>query len=62
MAVVNAISTRPATKAGGRLRLVAVLSDPASIGHDLSGVGLAVDPPAIAAARPPPQRELDLVF
>ena len=28
----------------------------------LSGVGLAADPPAVAAARPPPQRELDLVY
>ncbi len=26
-----------------------------------SGVVLAADPPAIAAARPPPQRELDQV-
>ena len=47
---------------GGRLGLVAVLSDPASIGRYLSGVGLAAAPPAVAAARPPPQRELDLVF
>ena len=47
---------------GGRLGLVAVLSDPASIGRYLSGVGLAADPPAMAAARPPPQRELDLVY
>jgi hypothetical protein len=47
---------------GGRLRLVAVLSDAASIVRYLSGVRLAADPPAVAAARPPPQRELDLVF
>ena len=46
---------------GGRLGLVAVLSDPASIGRYLSGVGLAADPPAMAAARPPTQRELDLI-
>ena len=45
---------------GGRLRLVEVLSDPASIYSYLSGVGLAADPPAMAAVRPPPQRELDL--
>ena len=25
-------------------------------------VGLATEPPAIAAVRPPPQRKLDLVF
>ena len=47
---------------GGRLGLVAVLSGPASIGRYLSGVGLAAYAPAMAAARPPPQRELDLVF
>ena len=47
---------------GGRLGLVAVLSDAASIGRYLSGVGLAAAPPAVAAARPPPQRELDLVY
>ena len=35
---------------------------PASIGRYLSGVGLAAEPPAIAATRPPPQRESDLVF
>ena len=47
---------------GGRLRLVVVLSDAVSIGRYLSGVGLAAEPPAIAATRPPPQRESDLVF
>jgi hypothetical protein len=46
---------------GGRLRLVAALTDPGSIGTYLTGVGLAADPPAMAPARPPPQRELDLV-
>ena len=47
---------------GGRLGLVAELSDPASIGRYLRGVGLAAEPPAVAAARPPPQRALDLFF
>ena len=47
---------------GGRLGLVAVLSDPVSIGRYLSGVGLAAAPPAMSVARPPPQRELDLVY
>ena len=41
----------------GRLGLVAVLSDAASMGRYLSGVGLAAEPPAVAAARPPPQHE-----
>ena len=39
---------------GGRLGLVAELSDPASIGRYLRGVGLAAEPPA--------QRALDLFF
>ena len=45
-----------APNAAGR-RLVV----PASIHSYLSGVGLAADPPPMAVARPPPQRELDLV-
>ena len=46
---------------GGRLRRGVMLRDAASIVRYLSGVRLAADPPAVAAARPPPQRELDLV-
>ena len=62
LARVFAVDVTRCPSCGGRLRLVAVLSDPASIGRYLSGVGLAADPPAVAAARSPPQRELDLVF
>jgi len=40
--------------ADARLLLVAVLCAPASIRRYLSGVGLAADPPAMAAARPLP--------
>ena len=47
---------------GGRLRRVTVQNGTGSIGHYLSGVGLAAAPPAVAAARTPPQRELDLVY
>ena len=46
---------------GGGLRLVAVLSDPATIRTYLTGAGLAAAPPASAAARSPPQRALELV-
>ena len=62
LAQVFAVDVTLCPSCGGRLRLVAVLSDPASIRRYLSGVGLAAEPPAMAAARPPPQRELDLVF
>ena len=54
LARVFAVDVTRCPRCGGRLGLVAVLSDPASIGRYLSGVGLA--------AEPPPPRELDLVF
>jgi hypothetical protein len=62
LARVFAVDVMRRPSCGGRLGLVAVLSDAASIGRYLSGVGLAAAPPAVAAARPPPQRELDLVY
>jgi len=46
---------------GGRLQWVAALTDPDSIRTYLTGIGLSAEPPAIAPARPPPQRELDLL-
>ena len=60
--MVFAVDVTFCQSCGGRLGLVAVLSDPSLIGRYLSGVGLAAYPPAVAAARPPPQRELDLVY
>ena len=62
LARVFAVDVTRCPRCGGRLGLVAVLSDAASIGRYLSGVGLAATPPAIAVARPPPPRELDLVY
>ena len=46
---------------GGGQRLVAVLTDPATICTYITGVGLAAEPSSIAAARPSPQRALELV-
>ena len=46
---------------GGGQRLVTVLTDPDTICTYLTGVGLAAEPSAIAAARPSPQRALELV-
>ena len=40
---------------GGRLRIIAALTDPASIRCYLTGVGLSARPPALAPARTPPQ-------
>ncbi|MBN2714830.1 MAG: transposase [Deltaproteobacteria bacterium] len=44
---------------GGRMRMVAVLTDPVSIKKYLDGVGLPSSAPEIAPARPPPQEEFD---
>jgi len=44
---------------GGDMRIVACLTDPASIRRYLKGVGLPTEPPEIAPARSPPQRDID---
>ena len=44
---------------GGRMKIVAALTDPHSIRTYLEGVGLPARPPPIAPARPDLQRELD---
>ena len=61
LARVFAIDVSICPRCGGPMRLIAALTDPDSIRTYLSGVGLPAEPPAIAPARPPPQRELDLV-
>jgi hypothetical protein len=45
---------------GGRMKIVAAVTDPRSIGRYLKGVGLPWRAPPIAPARPPPQHEFDL--
>ena len=47
---------------GGRMRIIAALTDEVSTRHYLKGVGLPAEPPPIAPARPPPQRELELLW
>ena len=44
---------------GGRMRIIAALTERASIRPYLEGVGLPARPPLIASARPHPQSELD---
>jgi hypothetical protein len=44
---------------GGRMRMVAALTDPASIKAYLDGVGLPSEIPQIKPARPPPQVEFE---
>jgi hypothetical protein len=41
------------------MKIVAAVTDPASVRRYLEGVGLPADPPLIASARPPPQLDLD---
>lgn len=43
----------------GRMRIVAAITDPASIKRYLEGVGLPSQIPEVKPARPPPQLELD---
>ena len=50
LARVFAVDVTLCPACGGRLRLIAVLSDPASIRSYLGGVGLAADLPALPAA------------
>ena len=47
-------------RCGGRMQIIAALTEPASIRRYLEGMDLPAQPPAIAAARPPPQPELEL--
>lgn len=44
---------------GGRMRMVAALTDPTSIKAYLNGVGLPSEIPQIKPARPPPQAEFE---
>ncbi len=47
---------------GGRMKIVAAVTDARSIRIYLEGVGLPSRAPPIAPARPPPQQEFDLAF
>ncbi len=47
------------TACGGRMHIIATLTDATSIRRYLEGVGLPADPPLIAPTRPPPQQSLD---
>ena len=44
---------------GGRMKIIAALTDPSSIRRCLQGMGLPARAPPIAAARPDPQAQLD---
>ena len=44
---------------GGRMRIIATLTEAASIRRDPEGVGLPAEPPLIAPARPRRKQSLD---
>jgi len=44
---------------GGRMRIVAAVTDPASVRRYLDGTGQSAEVPTFAPARAPPQAELD---
>jgi len=44
---------------GGRMRIVAAVTDPASVRRYLDGTGQSAEVPTLAPARAPPQSELD---
>jgi hypothetical protein len=46
-------------RCGGRVRMIAAVTDAASIKRYLDGVGLPSKPPEILPARPPPQQEME---
>ena len=45
---------------GGKMKIIAFITDPSSIHRYLEGVGLPTAAPPIAPARSPPQYEFDL--
>jgi len=44
---------------GGRMKIIAFITEPDSVRRYLEGVGLPATAPLIAPARPPPQEEFD---
>jgi len=47
---------------GGKMKIVAAVTDPASVRRYLEGTGQASEPPTLAPARAPPQQELDFEY
>ena len=59
LARVFALAVTVCPACGGRLRLIAALTDPVSVRRYLHGVGLPTEPPALSPPRTPPQPEWD---
>ena len=56
LARVFALDVTVCPDCGGRLRLIAALTDPVSVRGYLHGVGLPTEPPSLLPARAPPQQ------
>ena len=59
LARVFSIDVSTCDRCGGRMRVIAALTEPATIRRYLQGVGLPAQPPPIAPPRAPPQTELE---
>ena len=59
LARVFALDVTVCPACGGRLRLIAALTDPVSVRRYLQGVGLPTEPPPLIPPRAPPQQEWD---
>ena len=57
LARVFALDVTVCPDCGGRLRLIAALTDPVSVRGYLHGVGLPTEPPSLLPARAPPQQQ-----
>jgi Putative transposase len=62
LARVFQIQIETCPNCGGRMRIVAALTEPSSIRRYLEGVGLSADIPNPTPARAPPQQEFDFDF
>ena len=59
LARVFALDVTVCPACGGRLRLIAALTDPVSVRRYLQGVGLPTEPPPLIPPRAPPQQAWD---
>ena len=60
LARVFALDVTVCPACGGRLRLIAALTDPVSVRRYLQGVGLPTEPPPLLPTRVPPQQAWDI--
>ena len=62
LARVFRVDVEKCPRCAGKMKIVAALTDPASIRQYLKGTGQCADVPALSPARAPPQTEMDFDF